>query len=428
MDFRLPELGEGVYEAELVSWLVKPGETVKRGQNLMEVLTDKATMEVPSPFAGKITALKVQPGEQMKVGDVVLTFAGGGTSDDRGSPTASALATERSERKPLDKQVAAAAKSRAQGASTVATGNGPSGDSRRSSTPVRAAPSVRYMARKLGIDLGKVRGSGPDGRILIDDLSNLLSQQVAKERATEPPERLDYGTPGTRIKLQGVRRKIAERMVHSKHTIPHYSYIDECDATELVRLRDDLRETAGRLDIKITYLAFFVKAAVAALQEVPIVNSTLDDAAGEIVLHDRYHIGIAVATPSGLIVPVVHDADQKDLLQIASETERLSSLARTGKARLDDLRGGTFTITSIGGIGGLFSTPVINHPEVAILGVGKITKRPVFDPAGNVRAADMVFLSFSFDHRVVDGAVGASFGNAMIAHLEHPATLLLPKA
>jgi pyruvate dehydrogenase E2 component (dihydrolipoamide acetyltransferase)/2-oxoisovalerate dehydrogenase E2 component (dihydrolipoyl transacylase) len=216
-------------------------------------------------------------------------------------------------------------------------------------------------------------------------------------------------------------------MVLAKRSIPHYSYVDECEVTDLVRLRESLRETYQQAGIKLTYLAFFVKAVVAALKEVPLVNASLDEEAGEIVLHDHYHIGVAVATPQGLIVPVVHDADHKDLGQIAREIERLSTAARTGKVKLEDLRGGTFTVTSIGNIGGLFSSPVINHPEVAILGIGKIIKRPVYDAAGNVRPADLLYLSLSFDHRVVDGAVGAAFGNAISKRLQQPANLLLPE-
>ncbi len=237
---------------------------------------------------------------------------------------------------------------------------------------------------------------------------------------------MDYGKPGTRIKMQGLRRSIAQHMVVAKRSIPHYSYIDECDVTELVRLRDGLRDPYARAGVKLTYLAFFVKAVVAALQEVPIVNAVLDEKTDEIVLHDRYHIGIAVATPSGLIVPVIHDADKKDLGDIAREIERLSAAARAGKSRREDLLGGTFTVTSVGNLGGLISTPVINHPEVAILGVGKIVKRPVYDAAGQIRPADILYLSLSFDHRVVDGAVGAAFANVILRQLQNPAVLLLP--
>jgi 2-oxoisovalerate dehydrogenase E2 component (dihydrolipoyl transacylase) len=412
MDFRLPEIGEGIYEAELVSWLVKPGDRVKRGQNLVEVLTDKATMEVPSPFAGTITALRAEPGQQLKVGQVMLSYEPAGKVEEPES--APALSRE-----PLaSAQGAYSPRSERRPAAPPSADNGPS----RAALPVKAAPSVRYLARQLGIDLTKVPGSGPGGRILISDLSTVLQGRSAAE-ARAP--QADYGTPGTRIKLAGLRRRIAEHMVQAKRTIPHYSYVDECDVSELVRLRRGLREATAGGDVKITYLAFFVKAAVAALKEVPLVNSSLDESASEIVLHDRYHIGIAVATPQGLIVPVVQDADKKDLFQIARDIERLSAEARAGRAKLEDLRGGTFTITSIGGIGGLFSTPVINYPQVAILGIGKVVKRPIFDDAGNVRPADIVYLSFSFDHRVVDGAVGAVFGNALIRQLQNPVALLI---
>ena len=247
---------------------------------------------------------------------------------------------------------------------------------------VKAAPSVRLMARKLGIDLATIPGSGPGGRVLVQDLSHL--NHVARRRrriaqACRPSRRPTMASPATRIKLIGLRRKIAERMVQSKRTIPHYSYMDECDVTDLVRLRDSLKDTFSQSGVKLTYLAFFVKAVVAALKEVPIVNASLEDEAGEIVLHDRYHIGVAVATPGGLIVPVVRDADKRSLAEVAKEIERLSAAARSGKATRDELIGSTFTVTSIGSIGGLISTPVINPPEVGILGIGKVTKRPVYD-------------------------------------------------
>jgi pyruvate dehydrogenase E2 component (dihydrolipoamide acetyltransferase)/2-oxoisovalerate dehydrogenase E2 component (dihydrolipoyl transacylase) len=291
--------------------------------------------------------------------------------------------------------------------------------------PVKAAPSVRHMAREMGIDLRRVQGSGPQGRILIADLAPL--RRTPAVPAARPEPRYDYGRPGTRIKLQGMRRRIAEHMVRSVQTIPHYSYVDELDGTELVRLRTSLKEAYSQAGVKLTYLPFFVKAAVAALKEVPLVNSSLNEDDGEIVLHDRYHIGIAVATSAGLMVPVIHDADKKDIGTLAREIDRLSSEARAGRSRLEDLRGGTFTITSVGNLGGLISTPVINHPEVAILGIGKVVKRPVFDEAGQIRPADLVYLSFSFDHRVVDGAIGAIFANAVLRHLHNPALLLLPE-
>ncbi len=408
MDFALPEIGEGVYEAEVVSWLVRPGDTVKRGQNLLEVMTDKATMDIPSPFAGTITDLRVQPGQTVKVGDVLLSYTGA--------------------EQPAPEPVPATASSRP-AVAAVRSVNGPARSEVSGRLPVKAAPSVRQLARKLGIDLGRIHGSGPEGRILLEDVTSQVAASAAEPAAVRTPKaepKPDYGRPGTRIKLQGLRRRIAEHMTLSKKTIPDYSYVDECEVTELVRLRESLREVYARAGVKLTYLAFFIKAVVGALKEIPLVNSSLDEASGEIVLHDRYHIGIAVATPAGLVVPVLRDADRKDLGAIAREIERLGTEAREGRTRLEDLRGGTFTVSSVGNLGGLFSTPVINHPEVGILGVGKIVKRPVFDDAGRVRPADMVYLSLTFDHRVIDGAVCAAFANAVIRRLRNPAALLLP--
>lgn len=440
VEFPLPPVGEGLIEVELVRWLVRPGQAVARGQTLAEILSDKASMELPAPFAGTITALAVEPGTKVKVGQVVLTYepvgelapgeapsaaaatpvpvgAGAGEGAGAASPAAAVVAAVPAVSSPV-------ALSSPSGAS-LANGHPP---------PSRlppAAPSIRYLARKFGIDLARVRGSGPGGRILLDDLAPLLRPKGPAD-ASPPPSRtdtsrLDFGVAGTRQKLVGLRRRIAERMVEAKRHIPHYSYIDECDITDLVRLRNQLREPLAAAGIKLTYLAFFVKAVTRALKEVPVVNSTFDETAGEIILHDRYHIGIAVATPAGLVVPVLRDADRKDLPALAAEIDRLSSEAKAGHSRPEDLRGSTFTITSVGGIGGLISTPIINHPEVGILGLGKVVKRPVYDEAGNLRPADVIYLSFSFDHRVVDGAVGAAFGNAVLRHLQAPALLLLPE-
>jgi len=401
MDFALPELGEGVYEAELVQWLVRPGEAVKRGQPLAEVMTDKATMEVPAPFNGKITSVTGEPGARLKVGQVILSYQTDGARAEAPAPIAERTAAPVAVATPVVR----------------AAGNGPA---------VVAAPSVRHLARKLGIDLARIRGSGPAGRILLDDLTPLIARDgKAKPQAAGPPP--EYGRPGTRIKLQGLRRKIAEHLLDAKRRIPHYSYVDECDVTNLVRLRHGMREACAKNGIKLTYLPFFVKAVAEALKEVPLVNSSLDEESGDIVLHDKYHIGIAVATPGGLIVPVVRDVDQKDLFTVATEVERLGTEGKAGKARREDLKGSTFTVTSIGGMGGLISTPIINHPEVGIMGVGKVIKRPVYSHEGHLRPAELVYLSFSFDHRVLDGAVGAAFGNAVKRHLEHPAAMLVPK-
>src|SRR6516164_1867187 len=252
MDFRVPEIGEGVYEAEFVAWMVKVGDKVKRGQNLMEVMTDKAAMEVPSPFAGTITGLRAEPGQQIKVGDVVLTYDGTGQSAEKETPVAAARYEPKMESAKTKSITSEATVS--DGHSAQRKRNGASVPTEKPGLVVKAAPSVRYLARKMGIDLNRIQGSGPQGRILLDDLSHVLAAPETSSRDSEPAEpRPDYGKPGTRIKLQGVRRKIAEHMAHAKRTIPHYSYIDEYDVTALVALRESLREPCNRLGVKLTY-------------------------------------------------------------------------------------------------------------------------------------------------------------------------------
>lgn len=400
-DFPLPPMGEGLYEVELVRWMVRPGDAVARGQSLMEVLSDKATMEVPSPFAGTITETVAKAGTKIKVGEIVLKYDGTASPEPAVAPAPEPA---------IEVRVAAPA--------PMPT----------ASTAI-AAPSVRQIARKFNIDLARVRGSGPGGRILLDDLAPLLKPPKAGTANGQPKPtehfQFDFGRAGTRVPLSGMRKKIAEKMLASKRHIPHYSYIDECDFTGVVQLRQQLSDHFYRANLKLTYLAFIVKAVTRALKEVPVVNATFDETTSEVTLHDRYHVGIAVAAPQGLLVPVIKDADRRDLANIAREIERLSDDARAGRPKIDDLRGGTFTITSIGSIGGLISTPIINHPEVGILGVGKVVKRPVYDEHGTLKPMDVGYLSFSFDHRIVDGAIGAVFGNAVKRHLEKPAVLLM---
>lgn len=407
MDFSLPPVGEGLIEVELVRWLVKPGDAVGRGQSLMEVLSDKAMMEVPSAFAGTVSVTLAEPGSKIKVGQVVLRYDTGEANGAHSAPEPVAV--------PIAKVPEAPRAAHSNGVATLPA----------------AAPSVRLLARKLGVDLGAVRGSGPAGRVLLEDLAPYVAAKAPKAeaapKAPSPTAGLNFGTAGTRVKMLGMRRKIAEHMVAATRAIPHYSYIDECDLTDLVKLRTQLKETFSKVGVKLTYLPFMVKAVSRALKEIPLVNCTFDETSQEMILHDKYNIGFAVATANGLIVPVIKDAEKKDIAAIATEIDRLSADTRAGRPHLEDLKGGTFTVTSIGNIGGLISTPIINHPEVGIMGIGKLIRRPMYDAHGNIRPADLIYLSFSFDHRVVDGAVGAAFGNAVIRQLQNPASLLLPE-
>lgn len=408
MEFLLPELGEGIYEAELISWAVEPGDVVKRGQTLLVVMTDKASMDVPSSFAGKIVETIGKPGDKLRIGQHVLTVE---ASNNRVEPVAAS--------NDFIFSTVSAKSERAEVVTTKST--------QQTHLPV-AAPSVRHLARKLGIDLSKVRGSGPSGRILIDDLTPFLQRPVveATPKANAEQPKLDFGQPGTRVKLTGLRRKIAHHLVDVNRRLPQYSYVDECDVSSMVNLRQSLREPCAKIGVKLTYISFVIKAVTLALKEIPIVNSSLDDDTEEIVFHDHYNIGIAVATPTGLVVPVIHGTDQRDVFDIAREVDRLSLLAKGNKIKVDDLKGGTFTVTSIGNIGGLISTPIINHPEVGIIGIGKVVRRPVYDEHDQLYPADIMYLSFTFDHRVVDGSVGAAFGNIVKRHLENPAALLVP--
>jgi pyruvate/2-oxoglutarate dehydrogenase complex dihydrolipoamide acyltransferase (E2) component len=396
MDFRLPELGEGVYEAEMTRWLVGVGDRVAPGQGLLEVLTDKATMEVPSPFAGIVTGLNAEPGQALKIGQLILKYD---TSNGEAAHAEAAVSV------PAVKE-AVAAKSE-------------NGKSAAAATSVKAAPAVRQMAKERGIDLAAITGTGPEGRILIGDLPRPVAKAVAADSVGE------FGRAGTRVKLQGLRRKIAEHMAESTRTIPHFHYVDECNVTDLVHTRVGLRDLYAKQNVKLTYLAFFVKAVALALKEFPIANASLDESTEEIVMHDAYHIGIAVATPGGLVVPVIRDADRKSLIDIARDIQRLSDDARANRIKLDDLRGGTFTLTSIGNIGGLFASPIIHKPQVGIMAIGKFVSRPMFDERQQIVPAEMAYLSFGFDHRVVDGAVAVQFGNAVMRFVSKPLELAI---
>ncbi len=440
MEFKLPEIGEGVQEGELIKWLVKDGDSVAADQPILEVMTDKATVEVPAPQGGVISGITAKEGQMIKVGQVLAKIEGGATASSSAAKTAPSVAAPAPAQ--VQTPVAASAPSMPQAPQMAAqsqthftNGNGayraPAENLAASSVP--AAPIVRAMAHKAGVDLSQVKGSGSAvggvARVLEEDLLRFLENQNSPSSAARP----QYQSPSfnqsesvERKPVRGLRRVIAQAMVRSKYTAPHYSYVDEFECSQLVSLREEAKRIGEKMGVKLTYLPFIVKAVVGALKEFPVVNSSLEETANgmELVYKKYYNIGFAVATPDGLVVPVIKNADKKSLVEIAREMAELSDKVRAGKASPDDLKGSTFSITSMGNIGGLFATPIINYPEVGILGVYKVQEKPIVKNSEIVVGKTM-HLSLSLDHRVVDGAVGGYFCNAIIARLQEPARLLM---
>ncbi len=405
-EFRLPDIGEGMVEAEVVKWYVQEGDTIEEDQPMVELMTDKANVVIPSPRKGVVLKRFGKEGEVVKVGSVLVVIGEPGEAMAEG---------------PVEVTAAVAAAREA-----------PSAPPGR----VLATPATRRLARELGVDLRQVPPTGPHGRVTKEDVIRFVEAQRAPAAPPTPapapppveaPVVPEVGPPTAleeRIPLRGLRRVIARRMVQSKHTAAHFTYVEEVDMTELVRLREQMKPVAEAQGVRLTYLPFIIKAVIIGLKRFPIINASLDDEREEIVLKKSYHIGIAVQTDQGLTVPVIHDADKRSLLDLAREVERLATAAREGRLTLDEVRGSTFTITSLGKLGGLLATPIINYPEVAILGVHKIEPRPVVR-AGEVVVRSMMNVSLSFDHRVVDGAVGAEFTQVVREHLENPHLLFL---
>jgi pyruvate dehydrogenase E2 component (dihydrolipoamide acetyltransferase) len=430
-EFRLPDIGEGIHEGEIVKWLVKEGDIVREDQPMVEVMTDKATVEIPAPRAGKILKLNAKEGETVKVGSVLVIIEELGEA--KPEPKREAV-TAPPQREP--EPVAAAVSTTA----TAVAAPPPPSPATPTAAPaqrVLATPATRKLARELGVDIAQIRGTGPGGRVTDEDVRRFAAARTVPQ--PPPPSPAPTPSPAApafapsavvtdrreeRIPLRGIRKRIAEHMHQSKTTAAHFTYVDEVDMTELVQLREQMKPLAEQKGVKLTYLPFIVKASVAALKEMPILNASIDEAKGEIVIKKYYNIGIATATDEGLIVPVIKDADRKSLLEIAMEIERLAKAAREGKIALSDLQGGTFTITSLGALGGLFATPIINYPEVAILGIHEIKKRPVVRD-DQIVIRDIMYVSLSFDHRLIDGDVGARFCKKIISYLENPKLLFL---
>ena len=413
-EFKFPDIGEGLTEGEIVRWLVKEGDEIKEGQPLVEVETDKALAEIPSPRTGVILKLLAKEKEIVKVGQVIVIFGEKGES--LAAPPA----------KPKSVGVV--------GELEEAPAEAPAAPIRPE--PVRpalvsphamAAPAVRALAKELGVDIDKVKGTGPQGRVLEKDVRQAAeAKEKPVEELKKPAKVRKYDLYGyvDRIPLRGVRRSIAKAMVKSKYTAPHVTTMDEADVTELWKIREKEKKVAEQKGIKLTILPFIIKAVIAGLVEHPYLNATLDDENEEIILKKYYNIGMATDTPEGLMVPVVKNAKDKSILQLAEELTQLAEKARNRTIDLADLKGGTFTITNYGALGGIYGTPIINHPEVAILGTGKIRDMVVVRD-GKTEIRKILFLALSFDHRVVDGAEAARFLNTVIARLEDPDLILL---
>ncbi|BAD39398.1 dihydrolipoamide acetyltransferase family protein [Symbiobacterium thermophilum] len=444
-EFKLPDVGEGLHEAELLRWLVKEGDTVTEDQPIMEVQTDKATVEITSPVNGRVVKLLGQPGDILKVHSVVVIFDDGSpgalpTAGEVASGVAAAAPAGAQPQASLDVPAPAAQPAPAPAAPPApapapAAGAGPADRPRRA----LATPATRRLARELGVDINQVPGTGPAGRVTSDDVRAFAARRTAPAPAqapTQAPTEAAAPTPATpapaapaeaddeRIPLRGIRKVIAERMVKSKYTAPHVTTVEEVDMTELMAFRAQAKELAARKGIKLSFMPFIIKAVVAALREFPYLNASIDDEAQEIVLHKRYHIGFALDTDAGLLVPVIKDADRKPVFAIAQEMNDLIARGREGKLAPDEMRGSTFTISNQGSIGGLFFTPVINYPEVAILGIGKTQPRPVVRD-GEIVIRQMAHLALSFDHRLIDGGMATRFLNRLAELLSDPTLLMM---
>lgn len=465
--FNLPDIGEGLVEGELVKWFVKEGASVQENQPIAVVLTDKAEVEIPSPKAGTIKKLHAKPGQKVAVHSALVTYSNvkGASSVSthfvavaapevaaapaaaRPSKSASeVLATPMVRKMAKDKNIdigqingtgpqgrvlaSDVAGFTAGGFAAVVQSRGASYDNSKAN----ATPAVKTLASALGVDLSKIAGTGPGGRISETDVRAVAPAArtatarqelaVASTAASGyPPVSIARQNGDTTVPFTGIRRKIAEKMQQSRRTVAHVTHMDECEMTAVQALRAKLKPDAAKRGVKLTFLPFIVRALSKALAEFPMFNSSLDEVAGEIVVKRRHNIGIAVAAPQGLVVPNIKGAQDKDIWTIAAEISALAEKVRAKTIEVSSLQDGTVTITNIGPIGGLFATPIVNHPEVAILGLLKMSPRPVVRD-GKIVARDMMNLVLSFDHRIVDGADAASFMNTIIKHLENPQTLL----
>lgn len=433
-EFRLPDIGEGIHEGEIVKWFVKPGDKVAEDDVLCEVQNDKAVVEIPSPVAGTVEDILVEEGTVAIVGDVLIKFDAPGYENlqfkgDHGPSEEEKKTEEKAEQSTQQEE-------KVEASSQAATETKEADPNKR----VIAMPSVRKYAREKGVDIRLVQGSGNNGRVQKEDIDAYANGGAAvneeaqtqttaaetTETAAAPAKvAIPEGEfPETREKMSGIRKAIAKAMVNSKHTAPHVTLMDEIDVTKLVAHRKIFKEVAAEKGIKLTFLPYVVKALVSALREFPTLNTSIDDAAGEIVHKHYFNIGIAADTDKGLLVPVVKNADRKSVFSVSQEINELAGKARDGKLAPNEMKGASCTITNIGSAGGQWFTPVINHPEVAILGIGRISEKPVVKN-GEIVAAPVLALSLSFDHRIIDGATAQYALNHIKRLLNDPELLLM---
>ncbi|WP_448658939.1 dihydrolipoamide acetyltransferase family protein [Sphingomonas sp. CJ99] len=421
-EFRLPDIGEGIAEAEIVTWHVKVGDAVAEDQSLADMMTDKATVEMESPVAGTVVALAGEVGDMVPIGSTLVVIE---TADVQASEDAQRIAMAEEVEEQLGAEtpgvepekpapISAPAAAGAEGASDTASG---SGLLLSQEHKVLASPAVRQRARELGVDLSQVKPAEGE-RIRHADLDAFLRYGAAQGYHAPHASR---ARDDEAVKVIGMRRRIAENMAASKRAIPHFTYVDEIDVTALEAMRTDLNANRGDRP-KLTMLPFLIVAICRTIPQFPMINARYDDEAGVVTRHGRVHLGMAAQTEAGLMVPVIRDAQDRNVWQLASEITRLADAARTGKAKSEELSGSTLTVTSLGPLGGIVTTPVINRPEVAIIGPNKIVERPVFVGDDIVRAKCMN-LSISCDHRVVDGHDAASFVAALKKLLETPILL-----
>jgi pyruvate dehydrogenase E2 component (dihydrolipoamide acetyltransferase) len=413
-EFKLPDIGEGVQEGEIVQWLVKPGDRVDVDQPMVEVMTDKATVVIASPKAGVVREVRGGEGDMVEVHSVIALIDTG-----EGAPRPSGGATEG--------RAAAEAAAPAADRQVGQADTGPSKPADR----VLAAPATRRLARELGVELGGLDGSGPGGRVMASDVKAAAEGGAAASASGARPVAPRAPAPGAaaaedrRIPVRGMRRRIWDNMARSTSLAAHFTFVEECDCTDLAELRARMNDHLSAELPKLSFLPFIVKAVVNALRRAPALNGQIDEEEMAFVQRGEFHLGIAVSSDRGLAVPVLRHADRRSLVDIAAEIKRLADAVRDNALRQEDLGGSTFTITSLGRDGGLFATPVINHPEVAILGVHRLRRVPTFTKDDQIEARSLMNLSLSFDHRWVDGHVGAAFTYDVIRQLEAPERLML---